>query len=76
VPKTILHIHRQRIAQNIKLPAGSEQPPIIIRNGRKRQYANTVDIAGPCRIVYSPHKPLSCGARVWIETEAPVAGAL
>tara|TARA_R110002020_G_scaffold82133_1_gene203361 strand:- start:546 stop:740 length:195 start_codon:yes stop_codon:yes gene_type:complete len=21
------------------------------------------------RVVYSPHKPLSCGARVWIELE-------
>jgi hypothetical protein len=24
------------------------------------------------RVVYSPDKPLSCGARVWIETEADV----
>jgi hypothetical protein len=21
------------------------------------------------RVIYSPHKPLSCGARVWIETD-------
>ena len=21
------------------------------------------------RVVYSPHKPLSCGARVWVETD-------
>ena len=21
------------------------------------------------RVVYSPHKPLSCGARVWVETQ-------
>jgi hypothetical protein len=72
--KTILHIHRQRIAQNIKLPSSAAQPPIIIRQGRKRQYANTVEITGPCRIVYSPHKPLSCGARVWIETNSDVVG--
>ena len=24
------------------------------------------------KIIYSPDKPLSCGARVWIETEAEV----
>jgi hypothetical protein len=24
------------------------------------------------RIVYSPHKPLSCGARCWIETKYDV----
>lgn len=26
-------------------------------------------VRGPCKIVYSPDKPLSCGAKVWIETE-------
>jgi hypothetical protein len=24
------------------------------------------------RIVYAPDKPLSCGARVWVETDEPV----
>ena len=24
------------------------------------------------RVVYRPHKPLGCGARVWIETESEV----
>jgi hypothetical protein len=28
-----------------------------------------VNIDGPCQIVYSPEKPLSCGATVWIETD-------
>jgi len=27
---------------------------------------------GPSRVVYSPDKPLSCGAKVWVETEAEV----
>ncbi len=25
-----------------------------------------------CRIIYSPDKPLSCGAKVWIETQNKV----
>ena len=25
------------------------------------------------RVIYSPHKPLSCGARVWIETDTETA---
>lgn len=29
-------------------------------------------VRGPCKIVYSPDKPLSCGAKVWIETEYDV----
>jgi hypothetical protein len=31
-----------------------------------------VSFNGPCTIKYSPDKPLSCGAKVWIETEAEV----
>jgi hypothetical protein len=31
-----------------------------------------VEIKGPSKLVYSPDKPLSCGARVWVETEAEV----
>ena len=27
---------------------------------------------GGSRVVYSPDKPLSCGAKVWIETYNPV----
>jgi hypothetical protein len=36
------------------------------------QYAHRVKIDGPCVVVYSPDKPLSCGARVWIETDSTV----
>ena len=35
-------------------------------------YGHKVEILGPSKVVYSPDKPLSCGARVWIETEAEV----
>ena len=31
-----------------------------------------VEIHGPSRVIYSPDKPLSCGARVWIETKSEV----
>lgn len=70
--KKILHVYQQRIRSNIAAPAEKREPPIIIRDGHKRRYGNAVDIKGPCRLVYSPDKPLSCGARLWIETEADV----
>ena len=35
-------------------------------------YCHEAIIDGPCKIIYSPDKPLSCGARVWIETEDEV----
>jgi len=31
-----------------------------------------VEILGPSKVVYSEDKPLSCGAHVWIETQAQV----
>ena len=31
-----------------------------------------VEVLGPSKIVYRPDKPMSCGERVWIETEAEV----
>jgi len=31
-----------------------------------------VQILGESKVVYSPDKPLSCGAKVWIETDAEV----
>lgn len=73
--KTIVHVHRQRIAQNNKAEVTNRQPPLIIRNSKQRHYANELTILGPCRIVYSPDKPLSCGAKVWIETDSAVEWA-
>ena len=31
-----------------------------------------VHIDGPSKMIYSPDKPLKCGAKLWIETEADV----
>jgi hypothetical protein len=27
---------------------------------------------GPSEVIYSPDKPLSCGAKVWVETHSEV----
>jgi len=35
-------------------------------------YAHKVKIHGDSEIVYSPDKPLSCGAHVWIQTDGIV----
>ena len=51
---------------------GERTPPLIARNYKGARHANEIVVNGPCRIVYSPDKPLECGARVWIETEAEV----
>lgn len=70
--RRIVHVFQARIRANIKAAPEDRQPPVIVREGRARRYGNAVEIQGPCRIVYSPDAPLSCGARLWIETLAPV----
>jgi hypothetical protein len=51
---------------------GERNPVITCKTSRSNTYGHTVSIEGPSKVIYSPDKPLSCGARVWIETEAPV----
>lgn len=50
---------------------GKDDPPIRISRGRKIQYCREVKV-GEGRFVYSPDKPLSCGARLWFETRNPI----
>lgn len=51
---------------------GEREPALTCKTYKSNTYAHEVEILGPCRIVYRPDKPLSCGARVWIETESEV----
>jgi hypothetical protein len=62
-----IHVNMHVIRRNKKL--GETNPPLTIIRGRKREYASEIDIIGSARVVYSPDKPLSCGARVWIEAD-------
>jgi len=45
---------------------------LTVKTYKSNTYAHEVEIDGPSRIVYSPDKPLSCGAKVWIETASEV----
>jgi hypothetical protein len=70
VPKTIVHVNMHRIRSNAK--TGANEPVLTVKRGRTNRYAHAVAILGPSRVVYSPTKPLKCGARVWIEAEGEV----
>ena len=48
------------------------EPVITVKTSKSNNYGHEVEILGPSKIIYSPDKPLSCGAKVWIETEAEV----
>lgn len=68
--KTIIHVNQHVIKKNLK--EGSREPVLTVKNYKSNTYAHEVQINGPSKVVYSPDKPLSCGARVWIETESEV----
>jgi hypothetical protein len=73
--KTIIHVNQHIIKRNSK--EGRNDPPLTVKtykDNRKAQRAEVLDSDGNviATVVHSPDKPLSCGARVWIETESEV----
>ena len=68
--KTRIHVNQHKIRSNLK--TGERDPVISIKTYKSNDYGHEVSIEGPCKVIYSPDKPLSCGARVWIETESEV----
>jgi hypothetical protein len=68
--KTIVHVNQHIIRRNSK--TGQRDPVLTVKTYRDNNYATRVQITGPCVVVYSPDKPLSCGAKVWIETDSIV----
>lgn len=70
--KTILHINQHKIRSNQK--TGEREPVITCKTYKDNTYAHSVSVLDKdgieaCKVVYSPGKPLACGARVWIETQ-------
>ena len=73
--KTIIHVNQHVIRANAK--NGTADPCLTVKTYKSNTYADEAVILGPdgqevARVVYSPHKPLSCGARCWIETRHTV----
>ena len=68
--KTIIHVNQHKVKRNAK--TGEREPVLTCKTYKSNDYAHEVMIDGPSRIIYRPSHPLSCGARVWIETESEV----
>jgi len=60
--KTIVHVNQHVIKSNLK--SGEVDPVLTVKTYKTNTYAHEVEITGPCKVIYSPDKPLSCGARV------------
>lgn len=68
--KTVIHVNQHVIRANKK--KGEQKPVLTVKTSNTNVYAHEVEISGPCKVIYRPDKPLSCGARVWIETTSQV----
>jgi hypothetical protein len=69
--KKIIHINQHKIRSNSK--TGKREPVITCKTYNSNNYAKEVDVLDEngkvvCTVVYRPDNPLSCGAKVWIET--------
>jgi len=67
--KTRIHVNQHNIRANAK---GADLPVLTVKTYKENIKCNEVIVHGDSKIIYSPDKPLSCGAKVWIETEASV----
>jgi len=73
--KTVIHVNQHVIKSNTK--NNQDSPVITCKTYKDNRYASEVVIYGQdgleaARVIYRPDKPLSCGAKVWIETKNKV----
>lgn len=65
-----VHVNQHVIRANAK--NGTSHPVLTVKHGRDNLICDEVSINGPSTVVYRPCSPLSCGARVWVETTSEV----
>lgn len=73
--KVKIHVNQHKIKSNAK--TGQREPVLTAKTYKDNHYGHEVIIYGQdgleaARVLYRPDKPLSCGAKVWIETENKV----
>ena len=72
--KTRIHVNQHNIRANSK---GAAEPVLTVKDYKHNRKVNRAEIVSAdgevvATVVYSPDKPLSCGAKVWIETDLEV----
>ena len=68
--KKKIHVNQHVIRSNKK--NNENNPVLTVKTYKDNVYSNEVQILGESTVMYKPNKPLSCGAKVWIETDAEV----
>lgn len=73
--KQITHINQHNIRSNIKLPKEEQMPVITSKTYKENTYLHNAEFVCKetgkvfAKIIYRPDNPISCGARLWIETD-------
>lgn len=70
---TIIHINQHNIKHNGKCPTDERKPVVTVKTWKDNTYCNEIEIVDNsgnviATLVYSPDKPLSCGAKVYLTT--------
>lgn len=60
-----IHVNQHKIRRK-------ESDPISVKVSGKTIPCSEVEIRGESKLVYRPDKPLSCGAKLWVETRSPL----
>lgn len=68
--KSYIHVNQHNIKHN--RAHDDDLPVLTVKSGKRNRYGHEVTMEGSIRVVYRPDKPLSCGARVWIECDGAV----
>jgi hypothetical protein len=68
--KTIIHVNQHIIKANTK--NGTNLPALTVKNYKQTINCHEVEFPAGGKVIHSPDKPRSCGARVWIETYGEV----
>ena len=73
--KKIIHVNQHKIRSNTKNK--TDDPVLTIKTYKDNTYAHEAILRSKDgtvlgKVIYSPHKPLSCGARVWVELDTNI----
>lgn len=70
---TRIHVNQHNIRANNAVCGGEKLPVITVKDYKENRKGFEAVIGnGIARVVYAPDNPLSCGAKVWIETREEV----
>lgn len=71
-----VHVNMHAIRRNLHRDKGEldgeHEPVVTVKRGKTNTYGFEVDMPDGCKVIYRPDKPLSCGARLWVETRGRV----